>query len=58
MSSHLLGFQSFFRFLHRFVFAKLDTSSVMVKWSPGSAGPGIQYDEERDEWLANCWEFV
>ena len=31
MSTHLLGFQSFSRFLHHFVLAKLVTSSIMVK---------------------------
>ena len=31
MSTHLPGFQSFFRFLHHFVLAKLATSSVRVK---------------------------
>ena len=31
MSTHLPGFQSFFRFLHRFVLAKLAISSIRVK---------------------------
>ena len=32
MSTHLSRFQSFFGFLHRFVLAKLATSSIRVKW--------------------------
>ena len=31
MSTHLNGFQSFFRFLHHFVLAKVATSSIRVK---------------------------
>ena len=31
MSTHFPGFQSFFRFLHHFVLAKLATSSIRVK---------------------------
>ena len=31
MSTHKPGFQSFFRFLHHFVLAKLVTSSIRVK---------------------------
>ena len=31
MSTHVPGFQSFFRFLLHFVLAKLATSSIMVK---------------------------
>ena len=46
MSTHLLGFQSFFRFLHHFVLAKLATSSIRVNslhpwdfpWQVSSAG--------------------
>ena len=33
MSTHLLVFQSFFRFLHNFDLAKLATSSLRVKYS-------------------------
>ena len=33
MSTHLPGFQSFFRFLHHFGFAKLATSSIRVNGS-------------------------
>ena len=32
MSTHVPGFQSFFRFLHYFVLAKLATTSIRVKW--------------------------
>ena len=31
MNTHLPGFQSFFRFLHHFVLAKLATSRIRVK---------------------------
>ena len=31
MSTHLLGFQSFFRFLHHFALSKLVTRSIKVK---------------------------
>ena len=36
MSTHVPGFQTFFRFLHHFVLAKLATSSIRVNtphWS-------------------------
>ena len=34
MNTHMTGFQSFFRFLHHFVLAKLATSSIRVTTTP------------------------
>ena len=34
MSTHLPGFQSFFRFWHNFVLVKLVTNSIRVKVNP------------------------
>ena len=38
MSTHLPGFQPFFRFLHHFVMAKLATSSIRVKHNGADTG--------------------
>ena len=37
MSTHLIGFQVFFSFLHYFVLAKLATSSMKFKFEVHSA---------------------
>ena len=49
MSTHLLGFRSFFRFLHHFVLGKLATSSIRVKQSVGVSTCTVMFYKKR-EW--------
>ena len=41
MSTHLPGFQSFSRFLHHFIFAKIATSGIRV--NPHAARAGLRW---------------